>query len=210
MIAFSYNEPSIFFEYALDTMKLAKKQGIKTCYVTNGYGSSEQMKRLKGYLDAVNIDLKSFNDSFYRKICKARLQPVLETIRLCHKLGIWVEVTTLFIPGENDSDEEMEKISDFIASVDKNIPWHVTAFYPTYEMMDKQPTPPETLKRAYRIGKKKINHVYAGNIYENDMESTYCPKCKKKLIDRRGFYSVVVGLSGNKCRFCGEEIKGEF
>jgi len=214
-VAFSYNEPTIFLEYALDTMKLAKKAGIKTVFVTNGFMSKESLDMMKGYLDAVNIDVKSFSEDFYKRLCKARLQPVLDNIKRCHEMGIWIEVTTLFIPGENDSDEEMEKIADFVASVDKSIPWHVTGFYPAYKMLDKTPTPSDTLKRAYDIGRKKLNYVYTGNIYDPTGESTYCPKCNNLLIERENYYTTVVGLEigkrdveDNKKRYGKEDSKG--
>ncbi|MDO8623345.1 MAG: AmmeMemoRadiSam system radical SAM enzyme [archaeon] len=163
-IAYTYNEPTIFIEFVKDVAILAKKKGLKNILVTNGYMTKECLDFMKGYIDAMNIDLKSFNDKFYIKHCKARLKPVLETIKLAHKRRIHIEITTLLIPGENDSEEELEKIAKFIASVDKNIPWHISRFFPMYKMTNKPLTEHEKLKKAYEIGKKYLNHVYIGNI----------------------------------------------
>jgi pyruvate formate lyase activating enzyme len=207
-VAFTYNEPVIFFEYAYDTMKLAKKAGIKTVFVSNGYESEEALKKLSGLLDAINIDLKSFRDAFYRKLCHARLEPVLKTIMRCHELGIWVELTTLFIPGENDSEQEMHDIVDFIASVSPDIPWHVSAFHPEYKMLDRKNTPHETLMRAYAIGKKKLNYVYVGNVSDPKRSATYCPSCRKELIDRTRYIGRIVGMKQGACASCGAWIAG--
>ncbi|MFH1174303.1 MAG: AmmeMemoRadiSam system radical SAM enzyme [archaeon] len=208
-VAFSYNEPAIFFEYAYDTMLLAKKEGIKTVFVSNGYASNESLDKLAGLLDAINIDLKSFKDEFYRKHSQARLQPVLDTIKRCHDLGIWVEVTTLFIPGENDAGQEMRDIITFIAGIDVNIPWHISAFHPSYKMLDKQPTPHETLKRAYHLGREKLHFVYVGNVHDPERSATYCPHCEKKVIERHGS-AVHNSLSKQACPFCNTAIPGIF
>ena len=210
-ISFTYNEPTIFTEYALDIMELAKKEGLKGIYVTNGYETKECWDALKGNIDAVNIDLKSFNERFYKDICHASLGPVKESIKYARKLGIWVEVTTLLIPGENDSKEEMKQIAEFLASVDKEMPWHVTAFYPAYKMMDKAPTPPETLLKAREIGLAAgLKHVYCGNISAgySEYESTFCPKCDKKLIERVYFSVEENRVEDGKCRYCKAEVKG--
>lgn len=209
-VAFTYNEPVIFFEYAFDTMKLAKKKGIKTVFVSNGYESKEALTKMKKYLDAINIDLKSFNPVFYKKICHAKLQPVLETIKKCHDLGIWVEITTLIIPGENDSEEELKKIVDFIASVDINIPWHISAFHPQYNMKHKSSTEHSSLIQAYEMGKKKLNHVYVGNVRDPKRSATYCPKCNNILIKREFNSTNILRMKKNKCLNCDEEIKGVF
>jgi Pyruvate-formate lyase-activating enzyme len=164
-IAFTYNEPVVVFEYAYDTFKLAKQNGIKTVFVSSGYETKEAIDTIKPYLDAANIDLKAFTDRFYREICGARLKPVLDAIEYTYKQGIWIEITTLIIPGENDSKEELRDIARFIASIDKNIPWHVSRFYPMYKMLDRPPTPIEKLKEAYEIGKEEgLNYVYVGNV----------------------------------------------
>ncbi len=208
-IAYTYNEPSIFFEYFYDTSRLAHEKGIKNVLVTNGYESKEALKLAKPYINAMNIDLKSFSDDFYVKVCKARLQPVLDTIKLASELGIWVEITTLVIPGKNDSDWELRKIAEFVASVDVNMPWHVTAFHPDYKMLDVSKTSHKKLFNAYEIGKKAgLKYVYAGNIADDAHESTYCPNCNAVLVIRSGFFVRVESLKDGKCRKCGEKIPG--
>lgn len=208
MIAFTYNEPVIFFEYAFDTMKLAKKEKIKTIFVSNGYESEEALKKLKSYLDAINIDLKSFNPEFYRKYCKSKIEPVLETIKKCYELGMWVEITTLIIPGENDSEEELEQIAKFIASVSPTIPWHITAFQPQYKMLDKEQTSHQLLTKAYEIGKKHLKHVYVGNVLDVDRSSTYCSKCNNLLIKRAYHSAKSIGLIDDKCKKCKHKLEG--
>lgn len=208
-IAFTYNEPSIFLEYTYDVSVLAKKNGLNTIYVSNGYASHEAINMIHKYLDAVNVDLKSFSDKFYRKICKARLEPVLENIKQYHKLGVWLEVTTLIIPGENDSESELYEIAKFIHSVSESIPWHISRFMPAYKMLDHEPTPYETLLKAYEIGKEiGLKYVYAGNIHGRDVHSTYCPNCGKMLIERDWGYTRILNLKDGKCSYCGEPIEG--
>ncbi|HOU75611.1 MAG TPA: radical SAM protein [Candidatus Dojkabacteria bacterium] len=160
-IAYTFNEPTIFFEYTYDTAKLANKKGIKNVYVSNGYYSKEAIDMISPYLDAVNIDLKAFTERFYNKICGAKLDNVLESIRYTHKLGVWVEITTLLVPGENDSIDEITSIAKFVKSVDSGIPWHVSAFHPAYKMMDKKSTSYEIVEKAVKIGKEVgLKHVY--------------------------------------------------
>ncbi len=208
-IAYTYNEPAIFLEYAYDTAKLANKKGLKNIFVTNGYETEEALKLIKPYLDAMNIDLKSFNDDFYKKICKARLQPVLDTIKFAHKLGIWIEITTLLIPTKNDSDEELKKIADFISDIDKNIPWHITAFHPDYKMKDVPSTSLNTLNKAYNIGKKAgLKYIYVGNILDDEHSGTYCPKCNSLLIKRSGYFTSIENIENGKCKKCNEKISG--
>lgn len=164
-IAYTYNEPGIFFEYAYDTMKLAHKAGIKNVYVSNGYLSSEARKKVYGLLDAANIDLKSFDDKFYKQICGAKLAPVLETIRDLFEHEVHIELTTLVIPGKNDSDINLRKLAEFIVSIDKHIPWHISRFFPNYEMMDASATAIKTLEKAERIGREAgLTNIYIGNI----------------------------------------------
>jgi len=208
-IAYTYNEPIIFFEYLYDTAKLAKKAGIKNVMVSNGYESDEALEKLKGLIDAMNIDLKAFTDEFYQKMCNAKLQPVLDTIKKAHGLGIWVEITTLIIPGENDSDKELSGIAEFIASVNKNIPWHVTAFHPEYKLQDAPPTSITALHKAYDIGKKAgLNFVYVGNVSDEKHSSTYCPKCKALLIKRDWHQVTIENFENGKCTKCDEKIAG--
>lgn len=208
-IAYTYNEPVIFFEYLYDTSKLAHKNSIKNVFVSNGYESEEALKLMRPYLDAMNIDLKSFSDDFYRQICKAKLEPVLETIKKVHKLGIWLEITTLVIPGKNDSNEEFKKIADFIVSIDKNIPWHVIAFHPDYKMVDISPTSSTALYKAYNIGKKSgLNFVYVGNILDEKHSSTYCPECNTLLIRRGWHFIETKDFKDGICLKCKEKIPG--
>jgi len=209
-IAYTYNEPAIFFEYAYDTAKLAHKNGIKNVYVSNGYESKENLEKFHKYMDAINIDIKGFTEEFYSQICGAKLKPVLENVKRCHKLGIWTEITTLLIPGENDSDKEIFGIAEFIKSISPDIPWHVTAFYPNYKMTDVPPTPPDTLLRAYNIGMKAgLKYVYTGNIPGLEGENTRCPKCNSELVKRYGLEceSCIIEKEG-RCPNCKEIIEG--
>jgi pyruvate formate lyase activating enzyme len=163
-ISYTYNEPTIFAEFVKDTAVLAKKAGLKNILVTNGYMTKEFMEFVGKYIDAMNIDLKSFDENFYNKICKAKLKPVLETIKLVHKMKIHIEITTLIIPNENDSVGELDEIAKFISDIDKKIPWHISRFFPMYNMNNKEETSFDILKEAERIGKKYLNNVYLGNI----------------------------------------------
>lgn len=211
-ISFTYNEPTIFTEYALDIMAIARKKGLKGVYVTNGYETKECWDALKGYIHATNIDLKAWNERFYNKLCKVpTLEPVKESIVYAKKLGIWVEVTTLLIPGENDNPNELMEEAKWLASIDPEMPWHVTAFQPAYKMLDKQPTPAESLIRAREIGKKAgIKHVYCGNLpfAYADYEATICPACGKQLVKRVGFSIISNNIIDGKCKFCKTAIKG--
>ncbi len=209
-IAYTYNEPVIFLEYALATMKLAKKKGLRNIWVSNGFISREAFEAIKDYLDGINIDLKSFHPDFYRRLCSARLEPVLENIARFWQNKIWIEVTTLIIPGENDSAEELEKIARFLFQISPDLPWHVTAFHPDYQMLDKPVTPREKLIEAWRIGKRLgLNYVYLGNIIDQEHSSTYCPNCRQLLISRDGYQLIeIVGLNQGQCRFCGQKIAG--
>lgn len=208
-IAYTYNEPAIFFEYAYDTAKLAHEKGIKNIFVSNGYESKEALEMIEPYLDAMNIDLKAFTEEFYLKVCQARLGPVLETIKRCRAFSIWLEVTTLVIPGKNDSAEELTEIAEFLVSIDPSIPWHVSRFHPDYKMLDVPPTPIETLHKAYNIGKKAgLKYIYVGNVLDPERESTYCPKCGCLLIKRSGYSVEVVNLERGRCIKCREKIEG--
>jgi len=209
-ISYTYTEPTIFFEYAYDTAKLAKQKGLYNNFVTNGYMTGECLEMIKPYLDAANVDLKFFRDSSYRKICQSSLEPVLNSIRLMRKLNIWVEITTLVVPGENDSEGELRDIAEFIASVDKNMPWHVSRFHPDYQFTDRQPTPEATLKKAQEIGKESgLTYIYVGNVigFGND---TFCPNCKKLLIKREVFSILEYNIKQGRCAFCNTAIPGVF
>jgi len=208
-LAFTYNEPTVFFEYAYDTMMLAKHHNLKTVFVSNGYQSDAAVEKLRGVLDAINIDLKSMSPEFYRKTCKAKLQPVLDNIRRFDALGIWVEITTLLIPGQNNSDAEVQTAAEFIASVDPKIPWHLTAFHPDYLMHDTQATPLQTLQRSYQIAKDVgLAYVYVGNVSDPKLENSYCENCDALLIQRHGYDVNVERLSNGTCAACGQKIPG--
>ena len=208
-IAYTYTEPTIFFEYAYDTAKIAYKEGIKNIFVTNGYTTSEAIREIAPYLDAANIDLKFFSEDIYQKVCGAKLQPVLDNIKLYRKLGIWIEVTTLIIPGYSDDENHLKGIAEFIRSNGVDIPWHVTAFYPAYKLLDVKPTPAESLRKAREIGLKAgLRYVYEGNIPGEGGENTYCYKCKEPLIIRYGFKIVENRLVNGKCPRCNQKIDG--
>jgi len=209
-ISYTYTEPTIFFEYAYDTAKIAKEEGLYNTFITNGYMTREALETIKPYLDACNVDLKSFQKEFYKKICKSDLQPVLDSIIFMKKLGIWVEVTTLVIPDENDSSEELKKIAEFIVSVDKDIPWHISRFHPDYKRTDSMPTPMKTLKKAEAIGREAgLRYIYIGNVI-GESEDTICYNCNTSIIKRAGYSAEVVGLKDSKCTKCSAEIKGVF
>lgn len=208
VIAYTYTEPTVFYEYAYETAKLASKEGIKNIFVTNGYTSEEALKEISPYLDGANIDLKAFTDKFYREICGARLEPVLETIKLYKELGIWIEITTLVIPTLNDNEEELRKIAEFIKSLGDEIPWHVSAFHPDYKLMNLPRTPLETLRKAYKIGKEVgLKYVYEGNVGEG--ENTYCYNCGKLLV-RRYYHTTLENriTSDSRCYNCNAKIHG--
>ena len=208
-IAYTYTEPTVFFEYALDTAHLAREEGIGNVFVTNGYMTEEALKTVSPCLDAANVDLKSFRDDFYRSNCGAGLQPVLDTIGRMKELGIWLEVTTLVIPEHNDSDEELGEIAAFLAGVDPNIPWHVSAFYPTHKLTSVERTPASTLIRARRLGLAAgLRYVYTGNLPGDSGESTFCPGCEKKIIERVGYLVGGVRIRDGKCEFCGTPVAG--
>lgn len=210
-ISYTYNEPVIFFEFAFDTMKLVHAEGIRNVFVTSGYETEEVIDASLPYLSAMNIDLKSFSDKFYREVCGARLKPVLKTIEYAYKKGVWIEITTLVIPGLNDTPEEIRDIARFIRSISENIPWHISRFFPAYKMTNLSPTPLSSLIGAYEIAKEEgLNYVYLGNYPSEDLESTYCPSCAYKVIERRGFLGeqVKVHLSDGKCPKCGKVIDG--
>ncbi len=208
-ISYTYVEPTVFFEFAYDCCILAKRRGIGNVFVSNGYMSQKATRMLAPVLDAINIDIKAFSEEFYKKICGARLHPVLETVRLMKELGIWVEITTLVIPGLNDSEDELRKIASFIADIDPAMPWHVTAFYPTYNMTDRPPTSVSTLRKARQIGLDRgLHFVYEGNVPGEGGENTYCPSCLKEIIHRIGFSIRSNKINTSCCPHCGEKIRG--
>jgi pyruvate formate lyase activating enzyme len=208
-IAYTYTEPTIFYELAYDTAVLARGKGLKNIFVTNGFISEAPLRELATVLDAANVDLKFFRPESYRKISRARLEPVLAAIRLYRELGVWVEVTTLVIPGVNDSDEELRGIATFLRSLGADLPWHVSLFYPAYKMMDRPPTPLATLRRAAGIGREAgLRHVYEGNVPGGEGEDTYCHACKALLVARSLFGVLENRIANDRCPDCGEPVDG--
>lgn len=208
-ISYTYTEPTIFLEYAQDTGRLAREHGLRNVFVSNGYMTEQSAMALAEFIDADNVDLKSLNDDFYRKVCKAKLQPVLDTIVRLKQLGVWLEVTTLVIPGHNDSTSELTKIAQFIKQVGPGTPWHVTAFHPTFKMMDRAPTPAATLRKARQIGLEEgLRYVYIGNIPGEGGENTYCYSCRELLIERLGYTIRLYRLKDGRCPQCKTLIDG--
>jgi pyruvate formate lyase activating enzyme len=209
-IAFTYTEPTVYFEFALDTARLARRHGMKTVFVTNGYQTPEALEMIVPFLDAANVDLKAFTDDFYRRMCGARLAPVKETLKWLKSRGVWVEVTTLVIPGLNDAPDELEALAAFLVSdLGPDTPWHISRFHPTYRLTDRPPTPVSTLTTARDIGiSAGLHHVYTGNVPGETGESTYCQRCRALLIDRWGFSIRNNRIRKGLCPDCGQPIGG--
>jgi pyruvate formate lyase activating enzyme len=209
-ISYTYTEPTIFFEYAFDTAKIAKEKSLYNIFVTNGYMTSDALKMIRPYLDAANVDLKFFRDQSYKNVCSASLQPVLDSIKTMRSMDIWVEVTTLVVPGLNDSKEELGDIARFIAGVDANIPWHISRYHPDYKFNKEPPTPETTLVMAAQVGRDAgLNFVYVGNA-AGVSDDTYCPMCKKLLIRRKGFDVYDYNIEDGKCASCATVVAGLF
>lgn len=209
-IAYTYTEPTVFFELALDTARLAHQAGLKNVFVTNGYLSEAALEMVAPYLDAANVDLKAFSDGFYKNWCAARLDPVKETLRQMKTLDIFVEVTTLLIPGLNDRADEARRLAGFIAEeLGRETPWHISRFHPCHRLTDRPPTPVETLLQARDIGiEAGLKYVYTGNVPGEPSESTYCHNCSEPLIFRRGFCVTENRVQHNQCPDCGAFIHG--
>jgi len=210
-IAYTYTEPTIFMELACDTGRLARKAGLKNIFVSNGYMTTRAIDYAGDFLDGINIDLKAFTDDYYKKFCKARLDPVLDTIKyIAKKTDIWMELTTLVIPGENDSDDELKRLAEFIVTeTGPDTPWHVSRFYPIYHMADKDPTSAGILARAIEIGKAAgLRYIYVGNLPGSKAESTYCYSCGDLLIDRRGYIISKNKIVEGCCPKCGTAVAG--
>lgn len=208
-IAYTYTEPTIFFEFAYEIARLAYQEGIKNIFITNGYMSEEALEKIKPFLDGANVDLKSFREEFYHKVCGAKLKPVLENLRRMKKMGIWVEVTTLVIPTLNDSEEEFRNIAQFIRSLGEETPWHISAFYPAYKALQYPPTPAETLRNARRIGREEgLRYVYCGNVPGDEGENTYCYRCGELVLGRYGYTITSRHIREGKCAHCGTPIDG--
>jgi pyruvate formate lyase activating enzyme len=208
-ISYTYTEPTIFMEYALDVARDARDFGLKNIFVSNGFMTEEALDAATPYLDAANVDLKAFNDDFYVQQCGARLQPVLRTLEGMKKRGIWLEVTTLLIPGLNDNTEELRELANFLVGLDPDIPWHVSRFHPTFKMTDRPMTPIKTLQKAREIGLEAgLRYVYTGNVPGDKGENTYCHVCKALLIERLGYSLKKHQLEGGSCTQCGQSLAG--
>lgn len=209
-IAYTYNEPTVFFEYTYDTAKLAHELGIKNVYVSNGFMSPETLERLGPYLDGINVDLKGSTNELYVEYSGARLEPIKRNIAtIARETDIWIEVTTLVIPGINDSDEELRAAAEWLASVNPALPWHLSAFHPDYRMRDRPRTPVSTLERAYEIGKAAgLRFIYLGNVLSPQHENTYCAECGELLIQRYGYHTHARWEAAGVCPKCGAVIPG--
>jgi pyruvate formate lyase activating enzyme len=209
-IAYTYTEPTVFFEFALDTARLAHEQGLMNVFVTNGYMTPEALEMVAPFLDGANVDLKAFSDDFYKQQCGARLAPVKTTLRNMKRLDVLVEVTTLLIPGLNDDPHELEALAAFLVNdLGPETPWHISRFHPTYRLTDRPATPVETLRKAREIGLKAgLRYVYMGNVPGEDGENTTCHKCGTRLIERWGFTIRRNGVVDGRCPKCAQPVYG--
>ncbi len=210
-IAYTYTEPTIFMELCDECGRLAKKKGLANVFVSNGYMTREAIDFASGWLDGINVDLKAFSEDYYKKLCKARLQPVLDTISyIAKETDIWLEITTLLVPGQNDSEDELKKLADFIVSeAGADAPWHISRFHPNYKYTDSQPTSIEALERAEQIGKEAgLRYIYLGNVPGAKAESTFCYSCNRELIERVGYEIIANHIKNGSCPDCGEKIAG--
>ena len=211
-IAYTYTEPTVFFEFALAVAQQAKAAGLGNVFVTNGYMSAEALDKVAPYLDAANVDLKAYSDKFYREMCGARLAPVKATLKGMRARGILVEVTTLVIPGLNDAPSELKALATFLVDeLGPETPWHLSRFHPTYRLTDRAHTPVETLKAAHQIGLEAgLKYVYIGNVPGSGSENTYCPGCGNIIINRFHYHARARLIDGNHCAYCHTPIDGIF
>jgi pyruvate formate lyase activating enzyme len=210
-MAYTYTEPTVFMEIAADCGKIAKQKGLANVFVSNGYMTKEAIDFAADWLDGINVDLKSFSEDFYKNLCKAKLKPVLETIDyIANHTKIWMEITTLIVPGQNDSDAELKQIAQFLVNTcGPDMPWHMSRFWPQYKYSDTPPTPGATLQKAYDIARTAgLRYVYIGNLRTIKGENTYCPKCERLLIEREGFYITKNMIKNSCCPDCSEKIAG--
>lgn len=209
-IAYTYNEPTVFFEYTHDTAELAHAHGIKNIYVSNGFMTEAALEKIAPYLDAINVDLKGFTSELYQTYTGTRIEPVKRNIaKIARETDIWIEVTTLIIPGLNDSDAELHEAAEWLAAVDPMMPWHLSAFHPNHKMRDRPRTPPATLARAYEIGQQAgLQYIYVGNILDAEREQTRCHQCGAQLIRRHGFSARPQWRTPGICPQCNAAIPG--
>jgi len=210
-IAYTYTEPTVNFEFCYDTAVLARAKGLKNIFVTNGYMTTEAIDMIAPFLDAANVDLKSFNDDFYRDLCEARLEPVKENLRYLHQKGVFLEVTTLLIPGKNDDETELRNMARFLVdALGPETPWHISRFHPTYRLLDVSPTPVGLLTRARDIGLESgLKYVYIGNVHGHPGENTFCAQCGELIVERSGFFNIKqYRIENGRCAYCGALING--
>jgi pyruvate formate lyase activating enzyme len=210
-ISYTYTEPTVFMELAAECGRLAREKGLANVFVSNGYLTPEAIEFASPWLDAINVDLKAFTESYYRRLCKARLAPVLEAIRhIARHTRIWIEVTTLLVPGENDGQEELKELASWLArEAGPHVPWHVSRFYPQHRMTEVEPTPVASLERAYQIGKAAgLQYVYLGNVPGAEQENTFCHQCGHLLIERSGYTIGARRIKDGCCPVCGTPVAG--
>ncbi len=210
-IAYTYTEPTVFMELCDDCGRLAKERGLTNVFVSNGYMTIEAIDFAGEWLNGINVDLKSFSEDYYTRLCKARLPAVLDTIGyIAKETNIWLEITTLLVPGENDSDDELKKLADFLVTkAGADVPWHISRFHPQYKYLDSVPTPISSLERAYDIGRAAgLHYVYFGNVPGSESESTFCYKCGRMLIERVGYRILANHIKNSRCPDCETEIAG--
>ena len=206
-VCYTYTEPTIFMEYALDTARLTHERGLRNVFVTNGYQTPESVEAMTGLIDAANVDLKSFRQDFYRQHCRAQLKHVLEAIGNMYAAGMHLEITTLVVPGQNDSEAELRDIASFVAGLSPDMPWHVTRFHPDYQVTDLEPTPLLTMRRAVEVGRQAgLRYVYAGNVMLPEANDTACPQCGHVVIRRRGLGFTECDLDGSRCPQCHADL----
>lgn len=209
-ISYTYSEPSVFFELMSETCLRAREKGLTNVLISNGFMSRECLQGLRPLVDGINVDLKSYRNDFYREYCGGSLKPVLANLKAIKEMGWWLEVTTLFIPGLNDKEQEMKNLASFVVrELGPETPWHISRFHPCYKMQDRGSTPVSTLEKAYLAGKEAgLEYVYLGNVPGHVSESTHCPKCDQVVLRRTGFSIRKTGLKQGKCSKCGAEIAG--